>query len=88
MSVANKNMGRTWAIGGIVAAPIVTIILAVFSALWVASVATSDLKRSIETTEARVADHEQRVRLVERDLTKIGTDLRWIRAAMEKRGGK
>jgi hypothetical protein len=64
---------------------IVTLCLALGGAVWTAAADRATIRDRGQANQAHVADHETRLRVLERDLPRIGTDVRWIRETMEKK---
>ena len=60
--------------------------LMIIGAIWGGITTIATMNSQIERNEARLVDHEKRLRSNEKTLQQIATDLRWIRQAMEHEG--
>jgi septal ring factor EnvC (AmiA/AmiB activator) len=73
---------RRWSIAlvGLLATWLITIV----STVWALSADRTQAMQRIEQTQVHVADHEERVRSVEKQMERIATDVKWIRDRLEK----
>jgi hypothetical protein len=60
--------------------------LMIIAALWGGVASFASMNSQIERHEAKLIDHETRLRVNEKTLQQIATDLRWIRKALEREG--
>jgi hypothetical protein len=58
------------------------------AAVWAVSADRQSLFDCGEARDQTLADHEQRLRLTERQLTEIRADVKWIRHALESHDGR
>lgn len=73
---------RRWTLGAI--AVLVTWSLTVVGAVWAASADRAVMWGQIRSQAAQTADHELRLRSVEKQAEQIAADVRWIRQTLEK----
>jgi hypothetical protein len=72
---------------GTVAAGSGALLLAVLGGIWGASANQANTQRAIEANQVRLADHEDRLRVIERDVSQTATDVGWIRKTLERQNG-
>jgi hypothetical protein len=58
--------------------------LMIIAALWGGVASFASMNSQIERNEAKLIDHETRLRANEKTLQQIATDLHWIRKALER----
>ncbi len=61
-----------------------TIVLAAIAAVWGLAADRSALVAGVASNATVIQDHEERVRVIEKELPKIATDVGWIRQTMEQ----
>lgn len=83
----NPQPKRRWTLGRLAtwAGSIATALSILVGAVWTASADRATIRSRGETNEAKIADHEKRLRDVEEHLGQIAGDVRWIRETMEKK---
>ncbi|HET6428645.1 MAG TPA: hypothetical protein VFJ30_09565 [Phycisphaerae bacterium] len=79
-----KRIGKTSGI----AAAVLTVCITLGGALWSAAADRATTKAAVERNRAAMADHESRLRALERELQGIAADVRWIRRAIEQRDAR
>ena len=82
--MTNGNGQKRWKAAGVIASAVLAV-LAVGGAVWAAAAERERLSSEAAANTAVIEDHEARIRMIERELNGIATDVRWIRAHMEDR---
>ena len=65
-------------------AVLVTWSLTVIGAVWAASAERADVLHDLREQRNTVADHEARLRALEKQTSEIAADVRWIRQTLEQ----
>ena len=65
-------------------AVLVTWSLTVIGAVWAASAERADVLHELREQRNTVADHEARLRALEKQANEVAADVRWIRQTLEK----
>lgn len=65
-------------------AVLVTWSLTVIGAVWAASAERADVRHELRAQQSTLADHEARLRVLEKQTGEIAADVRWIRQTLEK----
>ena len=65
-------------------AVLVTWSLTVIGAVWAASAERADVRHELREQKSALADHEARLRVLEKQTGEIAADVRWIRQTLEK----
>ena len=65
---------------------LVTWALTIIGAVWAASADRTSIATNVTANAQQLADHEARVRVLEKQTAQIASDVRWIRQAMESDG--
>jgi len=79
----NSERRKPWKLAG--AAVLVTWSLTIIGAVWAASADRAAIGSRLESNTARLADHENRLRLLERQSAEIAADVKWIRKTLEQK---
>ena len=66
------------------AAVLVTWSATLIGAVWAASADRADVLHDLREQSAIVADHEARLRMLEKQAGEVASDVRWIRQVLEK----
>lgn len=69
-----------------IAGLLVTWSLTVIGAVWVASASQASLAGQVHFHSGQLADHESRLRTLERQASEVAADVRWIRKTLEEGG--
>ena len=81
MTVRSKHHLLRWVP---VIAVLVTWSLTVIGAVWAASAERADVLHELREQRNVAADHEARLRALERQASEVAADVRWIRQTLEK----
>ena len=63
---------------------LVTWALTIIGAVWAASADRASLAGQVQFSAEQIADHEARLRTLERQTSQIAGDVRWIRRTLEQ----
>jgi len=73
---------RRWSMAAV--GVLVTWSLTLIGAVWAASADRASIADRLEANSHRITDHEQRLRVLEQQLTQVSADVKWIRQTLER----
>lgn len=77
----NGNGRKQWVVN--TAISLVGVAAVVCGSVWAFSADRTEVTKDVQANQTTIADHELRLRAIEKQLTKIQADVSWIRETME-----